>query len=91
MMVLWRKYRNWLLIGGLIFWMGFVDQNNLVNLYKYRKELSDLRSKKAYYESEIERMKKDRSIIFNNEASLERYAREKYLMKRDNEDIYIIK
>ena len=91
MIATWKKYRKWLVIIGITVWMLFLDRNNLINLYHYKSELSSLENKKEYYQSEIERMKSDKDIIFNDEASLERYAREKYLMKKDNEDIYIIK
>jgi cell division protein FtsB len=90
MLGVWKKYRKWLVIGFMIVWMTFIDRNNFINLYEYRSELSELRGKKAYYQEEIERMKTDRAIIFNDSKSLERYAREKYLMKKDNEDIYFI-
>lgn len=91
MIAAWKKYRKWLVIVGLTIWMLFLDRNNLINLYNYKAELSTLENKKEYYQSEIERMKSDKDIIFNDEASLERYAREKYLMKKEDEDIYIIK
>lgn len=90
MLGVWKKYRKWLVIGFMLVWMTFIDRNNFMNLYEYRTELSALRNKKAYYQEEIGRMKTDRAIIFNDSKSLERYAREKYLMKKDNEDIYII-
>jgi len=90
MIAVWKKYRKWLVLAFMVIWMTFIDRNNFLNLYEYRSELKALRNKKTYYQEEIERMKSDRDIIFNDSKSLERYAREKYLMKKDNEDIYII-
>lgn len=90
MLETWKKYRIWLIALGVLIWMIFIDQNNFINLFQYRSELSSLNKKKEYYQNEIERMKSDRNIIFNDSKSVERYAREKYLMKKENEDIYII-
>jgi len=63
----------------------------LINLIKYKRELSDLREKETYYKQEIEKMKADKMLIFSSDESLETFARENYLMKKDNEDLYIIK
>jgi cell division protein FtsB len=45
---------------------------------------------KAYYEKQIEQTKKNLSELQNNPAALEKFAREKYLLKRDNEDIFVV-
>ena len=87
----WLKYRKWVIFSGVAVWILFLDTNNLINLYKNKKELNNLKDKKAYYQSEIEKMKLEKEVIFNNKESIEQYAREKYLMKKENEDIYIIK
>jgi len=91
MIAAWRKYRIYLVVLGFAVWVTFLDRNNLVNLIKYKRELSALREKEAYYKQEIEKMKADKKLIFSSDESLETFAREKYLMKKDNEDLYIIK
>jgi cell division protein FtsB len=55
-----------------------------------KHELKELQDKKAYYQQEIEKTKKQLADLSNNSAALEKYAREKFLMNRDNEDIFII-
>lgn len=70
--------------------MTFIDSNSFINLFKYKKQLSTLENQEAYYISEIDHMKKEKAVIFNDIKSLEQYARERYFMKKDNEDIYII-
>lgn len=91
MLAAWRKYRIYVLVLGFLVWITFLDRNNLINLFKYKAELSDLKEKEAYYKQEIEKMKADKILIFSSDESLETFAREKYLMKKDNEDLYIIK
>jgi len=91
MIAVWRKYRIYVVILGFLVWITFLDRNNLINLIKYKRELSDLREKETYYKQEIEKMKADKMLIFSSDESLETFARENYLMKKDNEDLYIIK
>ncbi len=87
---LWKKYRIHLIVTSFLVWLIFLDRNNLIDLIKYKQELADLVKKEAYYLSEIEKMKADKKLIFSSKESLETFAREKYLMKRENEDIFII-
>lgn len=47
-------------------------------------------TERAYFQSEIEKSKKERSELFGNKDNLEKFGREKYLMKRDDEDIFIL-
>jgi len=91
MIAVWRKYRIYVVILGFLVWITFLDRNNLINLIKYKRELSDLREKETYYKQEIEKMKADKMLIFSSDESLETFARENYLMIKDNEDLYIIK
>ena len=69
--------------------MLFFDENSYLNHRELNQEIDELEDVKTYYEGEI---KRDSNIIsnLNNRDSLEKYAREKYKMKRENEDIYII-
>ena len=67
----------------------FTDHNNIFEQLKRNGELSELQAKKAYYLQEIEQTKKALSDLRNNPAAIEKFARENYMMKRDNEDIFI--
>lgn len=55
-----------------------------------QSELRDLVTKKTYYQQEIDNTKKELSDLSNNAAAIEKYAREKFLMKRDNEDVFVV-
>ncbi|WP_231373971.1 FtsB family cell division protein [Aureivirga marina] len=72
-----------------VVWMLFFDENSYLSHVEYDDEIKKLERLKAYYQEEIA---KDRKIIqsFENEENLERFARETYMMKRQNEDIFII-
>jgi cell division protein DivIC len=70
-------------------WMLFLDNTSYMEHRVLNKQLDELEDNKEYYQEEI---KKDEENIKNlkNPDQIEKYAREKYYMKRDSEDIYII-
>ena len=70
--------------------MVFFDSNDLIMQFRLRRKLKSLEEQKVYYLKKIEEVKKDREELFGNSESLEKYAREKYFMRRKGEDVYII-
>jgi cell division protein DivIC len=70
-------------------WMIFLDNYSYFEHRVLNKKIDELNTNKEYY---IEEIKKDSTDIkkLNNPDQIEKYAREKYYMKRDSEDIYII-
>jgi len=70
-------------------WMIFFSSNNLLSQRKLRKQLKDSRAEREYYLREIEINKRNIFLLDNDLEHLERIARERFLMKRDNEDIFI--
>ncbi|MEY3344091.1 MAG: hypothetical protein RL090_1775 [Bacteroidota bacterium] len=84
--------RNRYILTGIVFivWMTFFDNNNFISRYSYRQELKKLEQDKAYYIQEIERNAQQTAQLKSDPAMLEKYAREKYLMKKENEDIFVI-
>ncbi len=85
-------FRNFYFVALAVFfvWMLLLDSNNLVARYKLSSKLNSLKEEKAYYEQKIREVNKDRSELFGDRESIEKFAREKYLMKKPTEDIYII-
>lgn len=71
-------------------WMCFFDQRDIFNTLEQKQKLKALEAKKHYYQTEIEKAKQDLDNLQNSPAALEKFAREKYLMKKDGEDIFII-
>ena len=70
--------------------MLFLDDYNMIFQYKRGKELRALNEKREFYIKEIEKAEKEKKELFSNADNLEKYARENYFMKRDNEDIFVI-
>ena len=72
-----------------IIWMFFFDENSYLIHSKFDKEIEDLESTISFYE---EKITEDKGTIkkLQDSLELEKFAREKYLMKKENEDIYII-
>jgi cell division protein FtsB len=72
-----------------IAWMLFFDNYSYLETRILDKEINELEDNKQYYQEEI---KKDKQSIktLKNPEMVEKYAREKYYMKKDSEDIYII-
>lgn len=88
----WFKYlynRYVLVLTFFIVWMLFLDNYSYFEHRVLNKELDEIETNKKYYQEEI---KKDSLEIkqLKNPDMIEKYAREKYYMKRDSEDIYII-
>jgi len=72
-----------------VVWMIFIDENSYINHRELNKEIDKLENANKYYKEQIE---EDKKVIdnLNDPDSLEKYAREEYKMKKENEDIYII-
>lgn len=84
--------RNKFVLTSVIFvlWMTFFDQNNLLERRKSTREFRQLSEEKDYYQKKIEEDRKRIRELKTNNDNLEKFAREQYLMKKDNEDIFII-
>ena len=70
--------------------MLFIDKNDYITQYYRTNELKALEKSSQYYKSRIAAEQKELDLLKSNPATLEKYAREKYYMKRDNEDLFII-
>jgi cell division protein FtsB len=70
--------------------MLIFDSNNMIDLIKIRSSINELEDKKEFYTNEIDTLRKEEKALFSNIKNLEKFAREKYLMKKDNEDIFVI-
>lgn len=88
----WYKFLSNKYVWVLLFftvWMLFLDNYSYFDHRVLNNEIEELEDNKAYYQQEI---KKDKKSIkdLKNPSQIEKYAREKYYMKKDSEDIYII-
>lgn len=71
-------------------WMLFFDHNDLFVQHSRNAELNELMTRKAYYQGQIDQTRAELEKMRLNTASLERIAREKYMMKKDEEDLFLV-
>lgn len=85
-------FRNFYIVTGLSFlvWLTFLDSNDLISRFKLGSKLRSLQNEKEYYHEKITEVEKDRTELMTNKELLEKFAREKYLMKKETEDVFII-
>lgn len=77
-------------VSVFLLWMLFFDSNDFISQYQMRKKVQELERDKQFYLEKIEEVKADRRELLSNPKLLEKYAREKYLMKKSSEDVYVI-
>jgi len=70
--------------------MLFFDQNDVFTQLSLKAELADLEDNKLYYQERIIEVRKDLNDLLTDNEHLEKFAREKYLMKRPSEEIFVI-
>ena len=73
------------------FWIIFIDDYNLIKQYQLQENVKGLENQKAYYISEIKKDSAEKYHLQNTKEEQERFAREKFLMRKDNEDVFIIR
>tara|TARA_B100001175_G_C19100434_1_gene444848 strand:+ start:302 stop:601 length:300 start_codon:yes stop_codon:yes gene_type:complete len=78
-----------IIILFFVVWMTFFDTNSLLMHFELNEKIKKLQNQKIYYQNEI---KKDRASIneIESDSGIERYAREKLFMKKENEEIFLI-
>lgn len=88
---IFKFFTNIFVLIVLVFavWMTFFDENSYLVHREFNKEIDELEKTIKFYE---DRINEDRTTIkkLQDSLELERFAREKYLMKKKNEDIYLI-
>ena len=91
-MKLLNTFKNKYLIATIFFivWMLFFDHNDIFLHLQYRKELNELKADKKYYQEQIDLTRKEVDLIKSNPQAMEKVAREQYLMKKDDEDVFVV-
>lgn len=85
------RCKYFIIVCVFLVWIAFVDDDNLIVKYSQTQAIAKLEAEKARLESSIENDKRKMSELRNNRESLEKFAREEYYMKKDNEVIFILK
>ncbi|WP_439698927.1 septum formation initiator family protein [Mucilaginibacter sp. AW1-7] len=84
------KNKFFLVTLAFVVWMIFFDKNDLFSQYEYRTQVNKLKKERDFYKAQTDQVTKELNELTSNRQQLEKFAREKYLMKKDNEDVYLI-
>jgi cell division protein FtsB len=83
--------RNKYIMTTLVFvvWMTFFDENNFISQVQNQLKLSELEADRDHYVAEIQESEEDLKLLQNDKELLEKFARERYLMKKEDEEIFV--
>ena len=84
-----RNFYTATLVAWLV-WILALDNNNLRVVISNRMKMKELEKEKGVLQEKIGQVKKERDEVFGNPKMLEKWAREKFMMRRPNEDVYVI-
>jgi cell division protein FtsB len=84
------KNKYFLVSAVFLVWMVFFDRNDLFSQYEYHQQVGKLKQERDFYQKETAKVHQDLDELTSNKEKLEKFAREKYLMKKDNEDVFVI-
>jgi cell division protein DivIC len=91
------KFKSLLLNKYLIVFLSFAvfvtffDEHNLIERWKMSRKISQLQEELKFYQEEIKTTRQKKNELQSSDQNLEKFAREQYYMKKENEDIFIIK
>ena len=90
--IIMRGLRNKYLMAVLIFlvWLLIFDHNSLIDRVKYLRTLHGMEEEKQYYLERIEEDSRRLNELKTDRDNLEKFAREQYFMKKENEDVFVI-
>ena len=85
-------FKNFYFLGSLFFlvWLALIDSNDLFMQADLSRKHKELKEARQFYQDKILEVKNEKAALESNPDLLEKLAREKYLMKKDNEDLYIV-
>lgn len=91
LLIAYPYMRNKFWLTGLLFvmWLGFIDDNNIITQVKGRITLAQVERERQFYLQETQQSFEELKLLQNDREMLEKFAREKYLMKKPDEDIFI--
>ena len=87
-----KIFKNFYVTASIIFvlWMLFLDPNNVWRQVKQKRKVNEEKQKVDFYKNSIRDLSEKSKSISEDQAELERYAREKFYMKRKTEDVFIV-
>ena len=86
-------FKNKYIITILAFlvWMAFFDEKDMGLIVSRRSKLKELKTSEAHLKTEIKETKKELKLLKSDAGSIVKYARENFYMKKDNEELFIVK
>ncbi len=75
---------------AFVIWMAFFDNDNLQEQLHLTHKIKQLEKQKSFYQTEIQKNRNALNALKYDTSQLEKFAREKYFMKKENEDIYVV-
>jgi cell division protein DivIC len=90
--IIMKSLRNKYLMAVLVFlvWLLIFDNNSLIDRVKYLNTLHEMKDEKQYYLKRIDEDSKRLNELKTDRDNLEKFAREEYFMKKENEDVFVI-
>jgi len=86
----WIRNKYFLAISFFVVWMLFFDVKDLATDFQRRAKLRELQKTERHLALMIRETRNELNLLKTNAQTIEKYAREKYMMKKDNEDLFII-
>jgi cell division protein DivIC len=87
----WVKNKYFIAVVAFAVWMLFFDKNDIFSQYERLSHAKELNKNEAHQSQLITETHKELGFLKNSAQTIEKYARENYMMKKDNEDLFIIK
>jgi cell division protein DivIC len=84
------KNKYVIVILAFLIWMTFFDPKDIGLMFSRSSKLNELKTSEKHLKTEIQQTKKELSLLKTDASSIEKYAREKFYMKKDNEDLFIV-
>jgi cell division protein DivIC len=76
-------------LSALVIWMSFFDSNDFGSILKLNKKIADLEAEVEFYDEKIKEVEQDRREVLGNHKLQEKFAREKYFMKKADEEVFV--
>ena len=86
----WLRNKYVLTISLFVIWILFFDQNNMVDRMKMSSEIRQLQKDREFYQEQIKTDSARLNELTTNKENLEKYAREQFLMKKPDEDVFVV-
>lgn len=84
------KNKYYISLVAFLVWMLLFDRNDIFTQYQHLSKLKTLKENREYFKKDIAKINNDIKELTTDQNDLEKFAREKYMMKKENEDVYVI-